>query len=145
MVDYREILRLQGLEHNITQIAGSLHCSRNTVREVERLADEKGIRWPLGEEATNPQLYVDRICYPLPCLYFLLPIIFLIIHDLGLHGIFTLYYFYTTTTPKNFDISNNIYKICYAKASLFFQINAVVDAFQHFSFTVFLPESISQD
>ena len=39
MVDYREILRLQSLGHNITQIAGSLHSSRNTVREVERLAD----------------------------------------------------------------------------------------------------------
>ena len=57
MVDYREILRLHSLGHNITQIAGSLHSSRNTVREVERLADEKGIRWPLGEEVTNPQLY----------------------------------------------------------------------------------------
>ena len=42
MVDYREILRLQSLGHNITQIAGSLHSSRNTVREVERLADKKG-------------------------------------------------------------------------------------------------------
>ncbi len=62
MVDYREILRLQSLGHNITQIAGSLHNSRNTVREVERLADEKGIRWPLGEEVTNPQLYV--LLYP---------------------------------------------------------------------------------
>ena len=31
MVDYREILRLQSLGHNITQIAGSLHSSRNTV------------------------------------------------------------------------------------------------------------------
>ena len=62
MVDYREILRLQSLGHNITQIAGSLHSSRNTVREVERLADEKGIRWPLGEEVTNPQLYA--LLYP---------------------------------------------------------------------------------
>ena len=62
MVDYREILRLQSLGHNITQIAGSLHSSRNTVREVEQLADEKGIRWPLGEEVTNPQLYV--LLYP---------------------------------------------------------------------------------
>ena len=35
MVDYREILRLRSLGHNITQIAGSLHSSRNTVREVE--------------------------------------------------------------------------------------------------------------
>ncbi|MCH1982938.1 hypothetical protein MCG98_10215 [Ruminococcus sp. OA3] len=57
-VDYREILRLQSIGHNISQIAGSLHSSRNTVREVERLADEKRIRWPLGEEMTNPQLYI---------------------------------------------------------------------------------------
>ena len=35
MVDYREILRLRSLGHNITQIAGSLRSSRNTVREVE--------------------------------------------------------------------------------------------------------------
>ena len=62
MVDYREILRLQSLGYNITQIAGSLHSSRNTVREVERLADEKGIRWTIGEEVTNPQLYV--LLYP---------------------------------------------------------------------------------
>ena len=62
MVDYREILRLQSLGHNITQIAGALHSSRNTVREVERLADEKEIRWPLEEEVTNPQLYV--LLYP---------------------------------------------------------------------------------
>ena len=62
MVDYREILRLQSLGHNITQIAGALHSSRNTVREVERLADEKGIRWPFEEEVTNPQLYV--LLYP---------------------------------------------------------------------------------
>lgn len=60
MVDYREILRLQSLGYNITQIAGSLHSSRNTVREVERLADEKGIRWPLGMEVTNSQLYGKR-------------------------------------------------------------------------------------
>ena len=62
MVDYREILRLQSLGYNITQITGLLHSSRNTVREVERLADQKGIRWPLGEKATNPQLYV--LLYP---------------------------------------------------------------------------------
>lgn len=62
MVDYREILRLQSLGHNITQSAGALHSSRNTVREAERLADEKGIRWPLGEEVTNSQLYA--LLYP---------------------------------------------------------------------------------
>ena len=55
IVDYREILRLQSFGHNINQITGALHSSRNTVREVERLADEKRIRWSLGEEVTNPQ------------------------------------------------------------------------------------------
>ena len=61
MVDYREILRLQSLGHNITQIAGALHSSRNTVREVERLADEKGIRWPFEEEVTNPVYCIIKI------------------------------------------------------------------------------------
>ena len=61
MVDYREILGHHSLGHNITQIAGSLHSSRNTVREVERLADEKGIRWALGG-GTNLQFYA--LLYP---------------------------------------------------------------------------------
>lgn len=62
MVDYREILRLQSLGHNITQIAGSLHNSRNTVREVEQLASKQGISWPLEEKLTNPQLHA--LFYP---------------------------------------------------------------------------------
>lgn len=66
MVDYREILRLQSLGHNITQIAGSLHSSRNTVREVERLADEKGIRWPLGEEGKRQILVRSDTKLPQP-------------------------------------------------------------------------------
>ena len=62
MVNYREILRLRGLGHNITQIANAIHSSRHTVREVEKLADEKGIRWPLEEELTNQNLY--ELLYP---------------------------------------------------------------------------------
>ena len=62
MVNYREILRLRGLGHNITQIANAIHSSRHTVREVEQLADEKGIRWPLEEELTNQNLY--ELLYP---------------------------------------------------------------------------------
>lgn len=46
MVDYHEILRLQSLGHNITQIAGLLQSSHDIVREVEWLADEKGTYWP---------------------------------------------------------------------------------------------------
>ena len=39
MVDYREILRLLSLKYNYTQIAEALHSSRNTIREVGKLAD----------------------------------------------------------------------------------------------------------
>ena len=56
MVDYREILRLRSLGNNITQIANAIHSSRHTVREVEQLADEKGISWPVGEELSNERL-----------------------------------------------------------------------------------------
>lgn len=62
MVDYREILRLQSLGNNISLIAAAIHSSRNTIREVERLADEKGIRWPLNEELTNQRLF--ELLYP---------------------------------------------------------------------------------
>lgn len=65
MVDYREILRLQSLGHNITVIAEALHSSRNTIREVEHLAQERGISWPLDEELTNYKLrdllYPERL------------------------------------------------------------------------------------
>ncbi len=62
MVDYREILRLSSLNYYQTQIAQALHCSRNTIREVEKLAIEKGISWPLEEELTNQRLY--ELLYP---------------------------------------------------------------------------------
>ena len=62
MVDYREILRLLSLEYNYTQVAEALHSSRNTIREVSKLADEKGISWPLKEELNNQKLY-ERL-YP---------------------------------------------------------------------------------
>lgn len=62
MVDYREILRLRSLGHNITQTAEAVHSSRHTVRDVEKLADEKGISWPLKEELTNQKLY--ELLYP---------------------------------------------------------------------------------
>ena len=62
MVDYREILRLRSLGNNITQIADAVHSSRHTVRDVGKLADEKSIRWSLGEELTNQRLY--ELLYP---------------------------------------------------------------------------------
>ena len=62
MVNYREILRLSSLNYNQTQIAKAIHSSRNTIREVEKLAKEKGISWPLDEEFTNQRLYA--LLYP---------------------------------------------------------------------------------
>lgn len=62
MVNYREILRLQSLGNNITVIAGAVHSSRNTIREVEKLAGEKGISWPIDEELTNQRL--QELLYP---------------------------------------------------------------------------------
>ncbi len=62
MVDYREILRLTSLKYTQVEIAQSLHCSRNTIREVVSLATEKGISWPLDEELTNQKL--QEILYP---------------------------------------------------------------------------------
>ena len=62
MVDYREILRLLSLGNNITQIADAVHSSRHTVRDVERLADKKGISWPLEEELSNQRLF--ELFYP---------------------------------------------------------------------------------
>ena len=60
MVDYREILRLRSLGNNITQIAEAVHSSRHTVRDVERLVDEKCVNWP--SELSNQQLY--ELLYP---------------------------------------------------------------------------------
>ena len=62
MVDYREILRLLSLKHNYTRIAEAIHSSRHTIRDVAKLADEKGISWPLVEELTNQKLY--ELLYP---------------------------------------------------------------------------------
>ena len=62
MVDYREILRLRSLGNNITRIADAVHSSRHTVRDVERLADKKGISWPLEEELSNQRLF--ELFYP---------------------------------------------------------------------------------
>lgn len=39
MIDYCEILRLQSLRNNITQITEAAHSSRNTVRHVGKQAD----------------------------------------------------------------------------------------------------------
>lgn len=63
MVNYREIMRLKCLNHSKSQIATSLHCSRNTVTEVCNLAEQKGqLIWPLPDELTDAE--IRNILYP---------------------------------------------------------------------------------
>lgn len=47
MTNYREILRMNSLGFNKTEIAQSLQCSRTTVRTVIRLAEEHNLQYPL--------------------------------------------------------------------------------------------------
>lgn len=62
MVDYREILRLKSLDYNQTDIAASVHSSRNTIQEVLSIASALQIQWPLDDDITNRVL--ESILYP---------------------------------------------------------------------------------
>ena len=62
MIDYREILRRLSLGYTQQQIASSLHCSRNTVRDVRNTSDRIGIKWPLDDSVTNEEL--EAIFHP---------------------------------------------------------------------------------
>lgn len=53
MTDYREILRLLSLGYTQRQIAASLHCSRDTVRDTLYSSTKLGIAWPLEDDVTN--------------------------------------------------------------------------------------------
>lgn len=55
MTKYREILRLQSLGINQTDIAGSCECARTTVRKVLNRAKELDIMWPLKTEIVRSQ------------------------------------------------------------------------------------------
>ena len=57
MIDYREILRLLDLGYSQREIARSLHCSRNTVRDTLYMSEKLGIKWPLDDNVTNSELY----------------------------------------------------------------------------------------
>ncbi|MBQ9662371.1 MAG: hypothetical protein IJV40_04370 [Oscillospiraceae bacterium] len=57
MTNYREILRMNSLGFNKTEIAQSLHCSRTTVRAVIRLAEEQNLQYPLPEGMSDKDLY----------------------------------------------------------------------------------------
>ena len=62
MVKYREILRLRSLGYTQRQTAASARCSRDTIREVTRLAEEHGLAWPLDPEVTDHALH--SLFYP---------------------------------------------------------------------------------
>ena len=62
MADYREILRLKFLGYNNTDIASSVHSSRNTIQEVVNLAGVLKISWPLDDDVTNAVL--EELLFP---------------------------------------------------------------------------------
>ena len=57
MVNYREILRLTSLGYSQRQIAASVHSSRSTISEVQRLATKLDLTLPLDDTITNEVLY----------------------------------------------------------------------------------------
>ena len=65
MVNYREIIRLKSQNHSNSHVASSVGSSRNTVAEVWKLAQEKGVTWPTTAELTNQDiqkhLYPERV------------------------------------------------------------------------------------
>lgn len=62
MVNYREILRLQSLNHSQRDIALAVKSSRNTIGSALQAAAENGIRWPLANDITNADL--EAILFP---------------------------------------------------------------------------------
>lgn len=56
MTNYREILRLNSLGLNKTQIAGVCGCSRTTVIKVLELARTNRLSYPLPEGMSDKQL-----------------------------------------------------------------------------------------
>ena len=62
MTNYREILRLDSIGLNRTEIAASCGCSRNTVAGALKRAAECGLSWPLPADMSDQQL--AGILYP---------------------------------------------------------------------------------
>jgi len=56
MTNYREILRLNSLGLNKTQIAEACMCSRTTVIQVLRQAEASGIQYPLPDGMSDKEL-----------------------------------------------------------------------------------------
>lgn len=62
MTNYREILRLQSLGLNKTEIAASLGCARNTVATALLHASSCGLQWPLPDEISEK--ISPKSCFP---------------------------------------------------------------------------------
>ena len=66
MVNYREVLRMRSQDYSHRQVAASVHSSRSTISEIIKLADEKGLVWPLPPDMSNTEirnlLYPQRAC-----------------------------------------------------------------------------------
>lgn len=56
MTNYREILRLQSLGLNKTEIAASLGCARNTVAAALLRASSCGLQSPLPDEMSDKDI-----------------------------------------------------------------------------------------
>ena len=65
MTNYREILRLHSRGISQRSISISCECSRNTVSNTLKRADECGISWPLPQTMSDcdlsKQLFPERI------------------------------------------------------------------------------------
>ena len=62
MTDYREILRLRGLQYSQRAIARSVRCSRNTVEKVFSVSAQLHLAWPLPDDVTNAEL--EQLLFP---------------------------------------------------------------------------------
>ena len=62
MTDYREILRLQGLQYSQRAIARSTGNSRNTVERVLAMSAQLHLAWPLSDDITNTEL--EQLLFP---------------------------------------------------------------------------------
>jgi len=62
VIKYREILRLNDQGISNRSIASSCGCSRNTVNNVIKMADELQVSWPLKNDITDTDL--QNILYP---------------------------------------------------------------------------------
>ena len=56
MVNYREIIRLKGLDYSNSRVASSIGSSRNTVAEVWDRAQAKELSWPIADTISDKDL-----------------------------------------------------------------------------------------